>query len=62
LDFPVGKDITDYVKNEVVPASQRFKKEDSFMIGTNKMFGSSMMDLKDKKLSILTPVSHDNRG
>jgi hypothetical protein len=32
------------------------------MIGTNKMFGSSMMDLKDKKLSILTPVSHDNRG
>jgi hypothetical protein len=32
------------------------------MIGTNKMFGSSMMDLKDKNLSILTPVSHDNRG
>ena len=32
------------------------------MIGTNKMFGSSMMDLKDKKLSLLTPVSNDNRG
>lgn len=61
LDFPVGKDISEYVKNEVVPASQRYKKEDSFMNGSNKMFGSSMMDLKDKKLSLLTPVSHENR-
>ena len=46
LDFPVGTDISDYVKNEVVPESKKFKKEDSFMISKNQMFGSSMLDLK----------------
>ena len=55
LDFPVGTDISDYVKNEVVPESKKFKKEDSFMISKNQMFGSSMLDLK--KSSYLTPIS-----
>jgi hypothetical protein len=59
LDFPVGTDISDYVKNEVVPESKKITKNDSFMISKNQMLGSSMIDLK--KASLQTPISNENK-
>ena len=60
MDFPVGTDISDYVKNEVVPESKKITKHDSFMISKNQMLGSSMIDLK--KVSLHTPISNENKG